>query len=87
MDNEVLIYGCILISTVSIVGLIINRIKMDKAFGIRSIQFAILTVLMPLIVILTIKSILPPSTIAVLVGVIIGYSFSNIGTKNLRNKN
>lgn len=50
--NQIVIWGALGISAVSIVGIIWNRITLKRGIGLRSIQFVIVTVMFPFLVIL-----------------------------------
>ena len=50
MENEMkVVCTCAIIAIASILGLLINRIKEGKGIGLRAIQFAIITVVFPLL--------------------------------------
>ncbi|MFT5513245.1 MAG: hypothetical protein ACI8SE_001651 [Bacteroidia bacterium] len=77
MDTEmIVVWSCSIIAVTSIIGLLINRIKEGKGIGIRAIQFAIVTVMFPILIILTMVDVLPSSIVAVVTGTIIGYAFA-----------
>ncbi len=77
MDIEmIVVWSCSIIAVTSIIGLLINRIKEGKGIGIRAIQFAIVTVMFPMLIILTMVDVLPSSIVAVVTGTIIGYAFA-----------
>lgn len=79
--EHIIIWAAIVISVISSIGIIINRILTKKGIGLRSIQYSIITIMFPLLIILTIQKILPVSTIAVVTGAIIGYAFATQNNK------
>ena len=72
----VIIWVCSIIAVLSTLGILINRIKEGKGIGLRTIQFSVVTIVFPLLVILTAMKILAPATIAIAAGVIIGHIFA-----------
>lgn len=63
---------------VGIVGLLLNRVKFNKGIGVRSIQFACVTLIIPAIIILGLENVLRSETIGTLFGAIVGYVLSGI---------
>jgi uncharacterized membrane protein len=80
----IVVWTCSLISGISLLGILYNRNKLKKGIGLRSIQFACLTVLIPLLIVLVVMEILPVSTIAVVAGAIIGYAFASKENKKVQ---
>jgi hypothetical protein len=67
------------------IALLIHRSKVKKAdgsnfgFGVRMVQFVAAASLPPMLIILGLEGLLDRTAIATLLGVFVGYLFSNIG--------
>jgi hypothetical protein len=74
--KEVIIYGALIVSIVGVIGIMLNRLYLNKGMGLRTVQLLAIIVLFPFLLILSLIEILPVSVIAVVAGSIIGYSFA-----------
>ena len=68
-----------LVMIVGVVGIFIERMRSKRGIGVRVIQFLTVTLMLPIILILSLEEILNNQTIATLLGVIAGYILSGIG--------
>lgn len=75
--TNILVYIALGVAILSTIGVFVNRIYLKKGIGIRTIQFAVITILFPFLIVINVLGTLPSSTIAVVAGTIIGYAFSN----------
>lgn len=64
---------------IALIGVLHNRIKRDKGFGVRIIQFLAVSLLAPLVLILALEDKLSGETAATIIGTIVGYVLSGIG--------
>jgi hypothetical protein len=71
--------GMLLLMLVGLVGILHNRLKLDKGIGVRAIQFLAVVEVLPAIVILSLEGILEGQTTGTLLGAVIGYVLSGIG--------
>jgi len=62
-----------------IAGILWERKKSGRGFGVRVIQMATVLLVMPIILILALEGVLENQTTATLIGTIIGYVLSGIG--------
>jgi hypothetical protein len=63
-----------------LLGIFIERNKTGKGIGVRVIQFLAIIFLIPTILILALEKVIDNSTIAALIGAIVGYILSGIGS-------
>ena len=63
----------------SLIGVFILRFRLKKGIGLRAIQFMGVTLLMPVVLILSLEQALHGETIAALLGAVAGYTLSGIG--------
>ena len=74
-----------------LLGVFIERNKIGKGIGVRVIQFLAIIFVIPTILILALEKVIDNSTIAALIGAIVGYILSGIGSdendKKSRKKN
>ncbi len=64
---------------VGVGGIVMNRIKTGKGIGLRVIQFSVVIMTVPTILILGIEGKLEPATLGTLIGALIGYVLSSMG--------
>lgn len=70
-----------------ILGLLWNRYYLQRGIGKRSIQFAVVTLVLPSILILAMEGILNTDVVATLLGTIVGYSLSGLADEDKEGKN
>jgi F0F1-type ATP synthase assembly protein I len=61
------------------IGVLVERYRSKRGTGVRAIQFLGLTLVLPIILILSLEDVLSGQTTATLVGVVVGYILSGIG--------
>lgn len=62
-----------------LIGIFIERSRSKRGIGVRVIQFLTITLLLPIILILSLEGILSDQTVATLLGAVVGYILSGIG--------
>ena len=67
------------IMVAGLVGIFIERLKTKRGIGVRVIQFLAVTLIIPVIMILSLEGVLEPQATATLIGTIVGYVLSGIG--------
>jgi hypothetical protein len=60
-------------------GIVSNRLKTGKGIGLRIIQFSVVVMTVPAIIILGIHNKLEAATLGTLLGALIGYVLANLG--------
>ena len=62
-----------------LLGVFVERFKSQRGIGVRTIQFLAVIFLVPTILILALEGAIDNSTVAALIGAIVGYILSGIG--------
>lgn len=71
-------YACLAMMSIAILGILYRSTFGKKGIGARVIQFVAVVLIIPTILILSVREILNPETIATLIGGLLGYLLSGI---------
>lgn len=80
MEMKTIIEGvACLVMIGGLIGIFIERSRSKRGIGVRVIQFLTVTMVLPIILILSLEGVLSDQTTATLIGAVIGYILSGIG--------
>ncbi len=68
----------------AVAGVVLERVKIGRSIGVRTIQFTGIPIISSLVLILGLEGILEKSAIGALLGALVGYLFANIGQHDKR---